>query len=130
MCLNTLDEVIRKRNGCGYKILHEESGKTSSLIPYYRVPLPRNRWITDTGGWTSLSQSDRSYIKGFHIFLSRKDLENWRTYNGWHGYPVYRVKFRNVVASGYQFLGHRADMPRRVRVIVAKEIIIGSIIDN
>lgn len=118
MCLHQLDKKTRKLGGIGYKLLSTDNGVPRTYIQGV-VALPIGEWVTDPSSenrWTEFRHPNKEYPTGFHIFLTLEDLERWRGKMGWRNLTVFRVQFKDVVASGYQ---HRCRtiVARRVKVI-------------
>ena len=119
MCLNKLDEKTRKRGGYGFKLLHRNiDGEIRTHIQRI-VPLPVGKWradpntsetrYTETFGLSPVQE----YPTGFHIFSTLKDLKRWQSGLGWLSLRVFKVQFKDVVASGFQ---------QKCRVIVARKV--------
>ena len=118
MCLNILDKKQRKRGGVGYKILEEIGGSyCSGAIRGNPQVLSEDRFITDTNSNPIQIDLSMFYPAGFHIFPNMEELRKFIGLMGWQSYPVRRVRFKDVVASGLQ--GHYKP---KVKVIVARRI--------
>ena len=118
MCLTILDDYEVKQD-YGWKVFWKKEGKLcADLFPH--LPYPVNRWIKEKD-YRALS-GRREYIRfpntsirypmGFHIFLKKKDARGWKN---WWNERIRKVKFRKIVAKGWQ---------RGMKVIVAKEMLI------
>lgn len=119
MCLNKLDEKARKRGGFGYKLLYRSLiGGLETRIQEV-VPLTIGRWKADPNASETRHTETfgaapiQEYPTGFHIFPTLEDLKRWQSKLGWFSLKVFKVQFKEVVASGYQ---------RDCRVIVARKV--------
>lgn len=123
MCLesNGLDELKEpvKKIQYGYKVFDGVKGKY--YFPYEPLAgkhlVLRGRWLHSsdirivTFSWAG--GRHKTYPSGFHIFKYKKDALRWNCRN--RGVVV-RVRFRNLVATGYQ----RPNYP----CLVAKEMFV------
>ena len=140
MCLEKLIPIDKKDPNqvrYGYKVfLQTKDGIMGDII--FNVDnayIPENTWIHESKyrynedkGRQKINAMGRSYGMhvssypfGFHVFLNKKAAEKWisddiRT--------IRRVKYRKLVASGYQTCSNGLIDPRLYRVDVAKEIYI------
>lgn len=119
MCLNKLDEKARKRGGFGFKLLYRRlAGELETHIQGV-VPLTIREWKADPKAPGTIHTETfgrgpvQEYPTGFHIFSTLEDLKNWQGKMGWRGLSVFKVQFKDVVASGFQ---------QKCRVIVARKV--------
>lgn len=119
MCLNKLDEKARKRGGFGFKLLKRDLDGEICTHIQKNVPLPVGKRVADpNASETRYTETfgrapTQAYPTGFHIFSTLKDLRRWQAHMGWRNLPVFRVQFKDVVASGFQ---------QKCRVIVARKV--------
>ena len=121
MCLQRLEDFNVKLNkdgiGVGYKIFCEIDGR---LCGEYARPRKERRvgvWLKEENFRprrtnTRIQRIERKYKRGWHIFLRRKDADNWRG----EGKDIRKVEFRGIVTMGRNSSNNK--------VIVAKEIFI------
>ena len=123
MCLQRLDDFNVKLNkddiGSGWKVFVD--GNCGKLHGEYHNSgeRPTNKWLNEKQfrgmGFTNprWKKIMSRYPFGWHIFPRKEDAVKWIC--GSFTKVIKKVKFRNVVATGYQ-IGYK--------VIVAKEIYI------
>lgn len=112
MCLDRLatkyeEEYFQRliKRGCGWKCYdREEDGTLSSDLRGNFKTQPINRWLKEkdyrnardkTSKTLPLFVENRRYPIGFHVCLTREGARDW-------GYPVRKVKFKDVRAMGWQ----------------------------
>lgn len=132
MCLTEL--TIRKemvaQEGVGYKLVYKYYNPDKGRYEYHlgvivgnHIPMKRRRWVKDPApedkkiAHTIIKHGKEkvvfSYPTGIHLFPTLEDVEKFRDYYGWWSAEVVKVKYRKVVATGYQ---------SGCKVIVAREI--------
>ena len=93
MCLDRIDEKIKKGRGYGYKCYAVRNGGLHSILRGTGRQLPEEEWIEDS--WSGLIRG--LYPAGFHINKFKKHARTW-------GGDTYRkVFYSDVVASGTAF---------------------------
>jgi len=127
MCLDKVDEVTKEYTE-GYKIFNKINRKTVSpelFNIHKRFNL--HQWIEDPnyGERIYYDEYTNFYKSGFHFFVNLKDAYAWMGDSS-IDCGVFKIKVRNIVASGKQRLyGVYGDFnPRDVEVGVAKEMYI------
>ena len=115
MCLSYLGDYrhINLDKGVGWKFFKiNEKGKLKT--PYLLFEFPINRWVKDKAVKKIKFglRRDQTYPAGFHIYLTKKDADDM---SFCRGTIVKKVKYRNVVAKGYQ---------GKHKVIVAREMLV------
>lgn len=117
MCLERKDKITRVKDS-GYKIVSIVGSKMHPVYNGKRKLYKLNEWITDTrkrkieAAWGGFK-----YAPGFHIFVFKKDALRWKGLHCFSNGAIFRVKCRQVVASGY-------DHYRSFPILVAKEMML------
>ena len=127
MCLDHLIKLDKRsqtliKRGFGWRVFGKNyKGELLSTLQGNFKPMPINRWL-DEKDFRNKEHNKKRYLYimfrypypyGFHIFLTRKDAIAWA--NETCEYITLKVKFKNIVAQGYQ---------DGRKVIVAKNIMI------
>lgn len=126
MCLDKLarfDVTLDKNKvGVGWKVFRRRWGDGKFIGEYFSSGiLPRRRWLNEKDHRSRFFKNKRykkiesRYPFGWHVFLKKKDAVSWK--GSLARKHVVGVKFRNIVATGYQAQGEK-------KTIVAKEILI------
>jgi hypothetical protein len=107
---------MEKQYGIGYKVLYmNRMGNT--YAPFKKTRFPKDVWIDDErskGRKLSYDNVMRSYTPGFHLFQTIDDAHAFSLrYPSTNGRPIFKVRYRNVVAGGTQ---------NKISVIVARSI--------
>ena len=120
MCLDTVDKKTKKVSE-GWKVIKVINNKLHGIC--YPFNFETNRWITDSAESLIKSDSNKKYQAGFHFYLNKEDAELdvkiWNT----KILKVFKVRVRNVVATGTQFINIYNE-PTLCKVGVAREIFI------
>ena len=137
MCLDKLIPIDKKdpdKVRYGYKVFAKnyQGFLSSDIMGNSNTPyIYKNKWIheskyrpSDVKGRKKINAEEISGIKypfGFHIFLSKKAAEKYKCKGGYPYKVIRRVKYRKLVASGYQLdtIGWKAKL---YGVDVAKEM--------
>lgn len=110
MCLDTLSKMKTRRK-TGYKLLYRQVGNkgraelTTGYCNGKRQTLRVGEWVTDKPACSMIGSCSNAYPSGFHIFLSKRDAEYFRSQMGWSYAVLRKVRFKNVVAVGSQIGG-------------------------
>jgi hypothetical protein len=116
MCLSIVDVVTNKGNGKGYKVFAlDDSSHLKSEC--FRIRYHYNRWYKANNTLIT-SGLGNSYESGFHIFTNLEDAIDWKFMSQVMSQVIRAVKYKNVVASGFQLSDDN------LKVIVAKEMMI------
>ena len=127
MCLGQLAKfdipLDKKGVGVGWKIFKKRWRDGKLVGEFYNsTVLLKNRWLDEQdfrmGAFKNKNYKriESRYPFGWHIFLKRKDAKEWGGIEGDSSRIILKVKFRRVVATGYQG-NNRA-------IVVAKELLI------
>jgi len=128
MCLDTVDKVTKEYTE-GYKIfevvLKGELVRPELYDTYKRFPL--HEWVEDNSEtYIYYNEFDTEfnnfYKSGFHFFVNLKDAYAWMG-DSTDLCGVFKVKVRNIVASGKQRL-YGIVKSKNAKVGVAKEMYI------
>ncbi len=117
MCLSVVDEKPIVKEGIGWKVFEKLEGElTNWYYGAYFYKFNINEWNTDKTR-PIISTLYVNYPSGFHIHKTRKSarIQKGQLHVITPNYVIKKVKFRNVVATGYEGFN---------RVIVAREILI------
>ena len=122
MCLDTVDKKPTVTEGEGWRVVKLSGGR---LYPVFQDGrLRTGRWLTDSSQVTIHPPVCVRYKAAFHLFSEKDDAEALKiavmasTYKP-GGYQLRRVSYKDVVATGRQYV---RGYPRKV--IVAREIYI------
>jgi len=86
---------------------------------YYYNECPVNEWEEDIMAHIlKTGNSLNTYPTGFHIFLRKRDAELWEESGICNNSIIKKVKFRKIVAKGWQ-VGR--GMSKFMKVVVARE---------
>jgi len=134
MCLHYIDKVTGPTEGVGWKMLyfHRTTGELTLPLKGSSKSLPLNVWLNEEDyreypKYTLRAEmGEGTYTIGFHVSLSRQGARTFQRrcmgspavlYCARAGISrtLYRVQFRDVVASGTQY---------KCRTVVARQIMI------
>ena len=121
MCLQKLEDFNVRLNkdgvGTGYKVFRQFKGKLFG--EYARTGKERRTdiWLKEENfrpqrSDDGLERIGKRYKRGWHVFLTWKAAENWRS----EGQHIRKIKFKDIVATGRGAYNSR--------IVVAKEIFI------
>lgn len=119
MCLKSIDLILKWNRwekayvGIGYKVYEND-----------RV-LDKKVWLEANGYWGHITLSDKglpskliqstkgdTYHPGFHIFLNKKDAEDYEKISG---HQVYLVRFKDVLGYGMNITNrHKRSKDKRL----------------
>lgn len=133
MCLAILRDFKISKN-YGYKIFRDhQSGLTGDYNNIEDIR-PVNKWLDEydfreykeTGEYIKCGEIDfdndiNSYSTGWHIFLTKKAANQWLHDSTGLCYVLKKVKFKDVVAIGYQDINGYGDY---TKVVVTKHMLI------
>ena len=120
MCLDTVDKKTRTNVEYGYKVFYIWDKKL--LGEFYQADgkfhgnsvYKKRKWYKSSD--TIIGKL--TYSSGFHVFTNKRDAIKYIAGNS---YKVFKVKIKNIVASGTQdSYGAQIDK----KVVVAKEMMI------
>ena len=123
MCLHYIDKVTVPTEGVGWKMLYV-CGTTGELFLPLKgssKSLPLNVWLNEEDyreypKYTLRAEmGEGTYTIGFHVSLSRQGARTFKRKCMGSPAVLYRVQFRDVVASGTQY---------KCRTVVARQIMI------
>ena len=117
MCLGTVDLKPKRKKGVGYKVVsndHETGGYRTGLIKGEPRPLT-GEWMIDTEDEV-IHGDYGDYPTGFHLSDSLSGVDEFAKRCGWYEYPVVKVEYRGVVATGKQ-RGYQTIVAREIRLV-------------
>jgi hypothetical protein len=118
MCLARLKEF--KTSGIGYKYLYS-CGNGYYSSPCYDAKFKLGRWYTDKMTGDADGVDSCHYPTGYHICVSKRGAEKYRDVSD-HKFPILKIQYKNVVATGIQEYRSDEDKRIRLRVVVARKI--------
>ena len=103
MCLHNLDKETKQVTE-GWKIFTVIDNKLQGII--YNFKFKTNKWIEDPKNnsiyYGYKNDDEMRYKTGFHFFINKEDAENDLTkFNNVYE-KIYKIKVRNIVATGLQ----------------------------
>ena len=100
MCLHEVDKETKEITE-GWKIFEIRNKKLEGV--FRKIPFETNKWIRDNKNYNikTFNTNEDIYQTGFHFFFNKKDAEEC-TVSSLPSHEVYKVKVRNVVATGKQ----------------------------
>lgn len=121
MCLNIVSDrkiANPRKVRYGWKVFNHVVGPEGKRALNFECNPLRDQWRVPKGRWITSSlrilQSDPHpqsvmhpsfsipYSAGFHIFTTKKDAMRWAPNGGLVGKKILRIRYRNIVDSGYQ----------------------------
>lgn len=126
MCLDTLaDFKIHKYEGWCVFIIRDDNNLCQLFIhntlQEYQTSIITGKWQKDVYNYMIWTSNNHLYQTGFHIFLRKKDAEFFaQTFFTPTRVSIRKVKFRKIVAEGYQY-ENSIDSYRELKVVVARE---------
>lgn len=118
MCLDRLKEF--KTTGTGWKAVTKGKNHYAPPIRCVCTPYKTRQWNKDPHShsigarqfnYPDGRNKDFFYPTGYHIFTKKEDAKKWGK-DAWFPNIIKKVKYRKVVATGYQ---------SNMRVVVARE---------
>lgn len=109
MCLNIRKELTKEisRTKEGWKVFDTNAIGSVLLFGFTMQTCPVNRWVKANTSErirfvpSLYSSVDAYYQSGFHVFLKRKDAEEWRKGEGTWA-VIRKVKVRGIKTFGTQ----------------------------
>jgi len=116
MCLVEL-ENFKVTQDYGWQVLRETTGMLYSCF-FGEGPVPVGKWQRDKfrirDRW--ICANFMKYKKGFHIFLNKEDAKTYC--NDSEAYRVKKVRFKRVVARGFQDVSSPLEMKTQLAKVV------------
>jgi len=119
MCMETVSRVRPKPEGIGYKAFDVRNGELYGELARGDKVRPVKEWLKARNYSVSklsrywLSRIKGKYPTGWHIYKSRRGIENWM--QGENSYMIKKVRYRRA---------HTKGTTNGYGVVVAKEIYI------
>ena len=104
MCLQTIDEVPKYKDGFGWKVFEENHKGNLRPDMQGNNVWPVDEWIKAKGEPLHINNDCclPTYKSGFHIFPTKREAEEYKRQrvSPYYRMSVRKVEYRNVIATG------------------------------